>query len=302
MAEPDTRARVARPSGGACSGGYPIGAVPVTDATPAAANALASVGVYRREVHASIARIWENVLDWEHLPWLHSESFSRIACEHEGPSGWRARVGLAPTSSNMEIVLELALERPALRYVARTLEGPGSGTEIWTRLSPLAPDRTQIEVEFLLPGIPPARREALGRAYVRLYTLLWDQDESMMTRREAELAARARSERSPSGPLPLGPLAALRPRLPLTVALGGRGFRVVEIEGELFAHATQCPHRLGPLENAPVVAGGLSCPWHGYRFDVRTGRSCDGRALRLASAPRVHVDPVSAQVELRFDS
>jgi len=296
------RASVARPSGGAGSGGYPITAVTVTDATPAAENTLVSVGVYRREVNASVARIWENVLDWEHLPWLHSESFDRIACEHEGPSGWRARVDLAPASSNQEILLELELERPALRYVARTLEGPGSGTEIWTRLAPVAPERTQIEVEFLLPGIPAARREALGRAYIRLYTLLWDQDQSMMTRRESELAARTRSEPGAPAPLPLGPLAALRPRLPLTVALGGRSFRVVELAGELFAHATQCPHRLGPLADAPVVAGSVSCPWHGYRFDVRTGRSCDGRSLQLAPAPRVYVDPVSSQVELRFEA
>jgi hypothetical protein len=128
-------------------------------------------------VRASLERIWENVLDWEHLPWLHRESFSRIECLEEGPSGWRAKVGLAPEQTGQEILLELALERPALRYVARTLEGPGRGTEIWTRLRPVAADRTQIEVEFLLPGIPPARRDALGRAYRQLYTLLWDQDE-----------------------------------------------------------------------------------------------------------------------------
>ncbi len=265
------------------------------------ANALASVGVYRREVHASIERIWENVLDWEHLPWLHAESFSRIECEHAGPDGWRARVGLAPASEGQEILLELVREPSALRYVARTLAGPGSGTEIWTRLEPLSPERTQIEVEFRLPGIPAARREGLGRAYSRLYTLLWDQDQSMMTRRESELSARARSQPRAPAPLALGPLAALRARLPVTVELGDREFRLVEIDGELFAHATQCPHRLGPLADAPVVAGCVSCPWHGYRFDVRTGRSCDDRKLQLAPAPRVRIDPVSGEVELRFE-
>jgi len=266
-----------------------------------ASSALASVAVYRRELRVSVERIWENVLDWEHLPWLHSESFSRIECLHSGASGWRARVGLAPASQGQEILLELVLERPALRYVARTLEGPGSGTQIWTRLAPLAPERTNIEVEFLLPGIPAAHREALGRAYVRLYTLLWDQDEAMMTRREAELGAGARSERATVGSLGLGPLAALRPRLPLIVRFGGRELRVVELDGELFAHATLCPHRLGPLADAPIEDGCVRCPWHGYRFDVRTGGSRDGRPLRLAPAPRVRIDPESSQVELRFE-
>jgi len=275
--------------------------VPQPDETLPASSALASVAIYRRELRVSVERIWENVLDWEHLPWLHSESFSRIECLHSGASGWRARVGLAPASQGQEILLELVLERPALRYVARTLEGPGSGTQIWTRLAPLAPERTDIEVEFLLPGIPAPHREALGRAYVRLYTLLWDQDEAMMTRREAELGARVRSERAVAGSLRLGPLAALRPQLPLSVQFGGRELRVVELDGELFAHATQCPHRLGPLADAPIVDGCLRCPWHGYRFDVRTGRSCDGRPLQLAAAPRVWIDPESSQVELRFE-
>jgi nitrite reductase/ring-hydroxylating ferredoxin subunit len=266
------------------------------EANSAAQNALASAGVYRREVRASLERIWENVLDWEHLPWLHRESFSRIECLEEGPSGWRAKVGLAPEKTGQEILLELALERPALRYVVRTLEGPGRGTEIWTRLRPVAPDRTQIEVEFLLPGIPPARRDALGRAYLQLYTLLWDQDESMMARREARLAARP--EPALADAVRLGPLAALRARLPLALQLGGRGYRMVEIEGELFAHATECPHRLGPLEDAALVDGCVRCPWHGYRFDVSTGRSADGRKLRLASAPHVEVDSSTGEASL----
>jgi nitrite reductase/ring-hydroxylating ferredoxin subunit len=259
-------------------------------------DALASAGVYRREVRASLDRIWENVLDWEHLPWLHRESFSRIQLLEAGSEGWRAQVGLA--QAGQEILLEVSLERAALRYLARTLEGPGRGTEIWTQLLPRSPDRTGIEVEFLLPGLRPEQRGALGRAYQQLYALLWDQDESMMERREARLAARPAGARS--GSLPLGPLAALRARLPLVVEVGGRGFRVVELEGELLAHATECPHRLGPLEQAALEDGCLRCPWHGYRFDLRSGRSADGGRLRLAPAPRVWIDPDSSEVELRF--
>jgi nitrite reductase/ring-hydroxylating ferredoxin subunit len=260
-------------------------------------DALASVGVYRREVRASLGRIWENVLDWEHLPWLHRESFSGIDLLEAGSEGWRAQVGLASAPAQ-QILLEVSLERPALRYVARTLEGPGRGTEIWTQLRPLSPDRTLIEVDFRLPGLRPEQRGPLGRAYQKLYALLWDQDESMMERREARLAARPAA--AAPGALPLGPLAALRARLPLAVEVGGRGFRVVELEGELLAHATECPHRLGPLEQAALEAGCLRCPWHGYRFDLRSGRSADGRRLRLAPAPRVWIDPVSSEVELRF--
>ncbi len=264
---------------------------------PSTSDALTSVAVYRREVRASLDRIWENVLDWEHLPWLHRESFTRIECLEAGPSGWRARVGLAPEKAGQEILLEVGLEPAARRYVARTLEGAGRGTEIWTRLAPSAEGCSRIEVEFLLPDVQPRQRDALGRGYLQLYALLWDQDESMMTRREARLAARPAAAPAP-GSLSLGPLAALRARLPLTVELGGRAFRVIELAGELFAHATECPHRLGPLEDAALEDGCLRCPWHGYRFDLRTGRSADGRRLRLAPAPRVLIDPESSEVTL----
>jgi hypothetical protein len=40
--------------------------------TPAeVAPGLTLAATYKREVHAGIERIWENVLDWEHLPALH---------------------------------------------------------------------------------------------------------------------------------------------------------------------------------------------------------------------------------------
>jgi nitrite reductase/ring-hydroxylating ferredoxin subunit len=264
------------------------------------AASLDCVAVYRRALPVSLERIRENVLDWEHLPWLHRESFSRIACEKEGPEGFRARVGLPPAAGGAEILLELALETDARRYVARTLAGPGSGTEIWTRLRPVSARRTDIEVEFHLPDVPAAKRDAVGAAYVQLYTRLWDQDESMMTRRENVLAGRS-APAAPGGVrLALGPLASLRARLPFTLEHGGREWRIAEIEGALVAFSALCPHRLGPLGEAPVEDGHVRCPWHGYRFDVRTGLCESAGRLRLAPAPRVVVDPGSGEVELRF--
>ena len=61
-------------------------------------------------------------------------------------------------------------------------------------------------------------------------------------------------------------------------------------EGRLLAHSVRCPHLLGPLEDTPVEHGVVTCPWHGYRFDLRSGRSCDGHGLRLDRAPTVRID------------
>ena len=74
---------------------------------------------------------------------------------------------------------------------------------------------------------------------------------------------------------------------------------MLELDGELVAHAAVCPHWLGPLDAASLEDGALRCPWHGYRFDVRSGCNLDGRRLRLPPAPRVRVGRDGA-VELVF--
>src|SRR5206468_4637365 len=90
-------------------------------------------------------------------------------------------------------LIDVRLDRPHLRYRTVTLEGLGTGTEILTLLEPVAERATRIAVEFRLPGISPARADAVGEAYTDLYTRLWDEDEAMMIRRQALLDAASRS-------------------------------------------------------------------------------------------------------------
>jgi nitrite reductase/ring-hydroxylating ferredoxin subunit len=248
--------------------------------------ALTHVATYERSVGASEQRVWENVRDWEHLPYLHASSFRTIALEDAGAWGWRARIGLHPSN---EIVLELRIETDAPRYVSRTLAGVGTGSEIWTTVTPETQHRTAIEVEFWLPGILPEQTAAVGAAYETLYTRLWDEDEAMMVRRERELARGHEPDGAPDR-VALGSERALRARLPHCVSWRGRRFRIVDLDGELLVHATTCPHQLGPLEDAPIEAGAITCPWHGWRFDVRSGDALDGNRGRLPTAPRIEAD------------
>ncbi len=252
---------------------------------------LTSVAVYRRTVRASLERIWENVLDWEHLPSLHRETFARIHLLNRRPDGWQAESALR-SAPHDGFVIEVQLDRPALLYHARTLEGPGTGTDIVTRLEPAGPHATRIAVEFLVPSADAPQAAAVGAAYVRLYERLWDQDEAMMRRRQAVLDGASRRETSAGGSaIDLGAESALRARLPLLLEADGQSWRVLEVDGELIAHGTVCPHWGGPLGDAVVANGCITCPWHGYRFDVRTGGSADGRGLRLLSGARVVRQP-----------
>jgi nitrite reductase/ring-hydroxylating ferredoxin subunit len=247
---------------------------------------LHSVAVYRRRIGASLERVWENVRDWEHLPWLHRESFASIALECEDGRGWRAQVRLRSPEAVIRLELVASDEH---RYVVRTLAGPGANTEIWTRLDPVDTRRTDVEVEFLVPDVPASRRGAVGAGYVALYARLWDQDEAMMRRRSFLLDG-PRAAPAAAGPVDLGPAAEVEARLPLRVEFGGRPVVVARCAGEWIAYDALCPHALGPLEAAPLRDGRVRCPWHGKVFDVRTGRGCGAdHRWRLAAAPRVEL-------------
>jgi nitrite reductase/ring-hydroxylating ferredoxin subunit len=226
------------------------------------ASGVQTLGTYRRVIRASVERIWENVLDWEHLPWLHHGSFESIVPLAAGAGGWRADVVLAG-GSHAEI--EVVLDRPRLRYLTRTLGGAGAGSEIETLLAPAGSDATSIEVDFRVPGVASGEKDAYFGFYHALYAQLWDEDESMMRQRQAYLDER------------------LNPR-----AQSGEPSRVrrVVVDGVEVEFSASCPHLGGPLDDALVEDGCVTCPWHGYRFDVRTGRCLSGQAFTLKTACR----------------
>jgi nitrite reductase/ring-hydroxylating ferredoxin subunit len=245
-------------------------------------------------VCASETRVLENVLDFEHLPYLHAHAFSACDPLESGAGGWRARVRLTTPAGapGAEILLALELDRAARRYVARTVEGPGAGTEIWTRLAPAGKDATDVAVDFHVPGLSEGQRDAVGRAYVALYQRLWDEDESMMQAREAMLRRRLVGARPRSGGrLALGPAAELAAHAPCALEVDGVPLRIARIGGALVAHSAVCPHWGGPLggdPSAPDVR--LRCPWHGFAFDARDGALCSGRGAGLPFARAIEVD------------
>ena len=266
----------------------------------APAEPVRAVAVYRRRIPASLARVFENVLDWEHLPWLHRSTFSDIELESAGRWGWSARVALAPRERGAEARLEVRLDRPRLRYVTRTVAGLGAGTEIVTRLRPAGERATDIEVAFHVPGVPADRTGAVGEAYVRLYTRLWDEDVAMMLRRQARLDAGRQRAAPGAEPLRLGPVADLRASLPRVVEARGRRYRIIAWEGELLAHPVDCPHLGGPLDEAEVETGCVVCPWHGYRFRLRDGAEAHGRPFSLGDLPEVRIDPERGEASLHW--
>ncbi|MAJ59667.1 MAG: hypothetical protein CL936_06070 [Deltaproteobacteria bacterium] len=99
----------------------------------------------------------------------------------------------------------------------------------------------------------------------------------------------------------LGTPSEVRARLPFCINFAGNTWRLCAVDDELVVHDAVCPHALGPLVDEPTEAeqpGQVECPWHGFRFDVRTGRSSDGRRLRLRTPPRLVEDTASGTLTL----
>lgn len=57
----------------------------------------------------------------------------------------------------------------------------------------------------------------------------------------------------------------------------GRIVALFHRDGQIFAIDGVCPHQGGPLADGEIHESEVTCPWHGWRFDLRTGQCLTGR-------------------------
>jgi nitrite reductase/ring-hydroxylating ferredoxin subunit/uncharacterized membrane protein len=85
----------------------------------------------------------------------------------------------------------------------------------------------------------------------------------------------------------------------LCVEVDGVPVLLNRLQGEVVALADRCTHRGAPLHEGRVAGGCVTCPWHGSRFDLRTGYVVSGPASR--PQPRLEVRSVDGRVRVRRD-
>jgi nitrite reductase/ring-hydroxylating ferredoxin subunit len=83
----------------------------------------------------------------------------------------------------------------------------------------------------------------------------------------------------------------------LVVEAAGRTVAVFNVDGTYYAIDNACPHRGGPLGEGDVEGTVVSCPWHAWRWDVRTGANVNNPAVRVACFP-VRVEAQGIFVDL----
>jgi nitrite reductase (NADH) small subunit len=81
------------------------------------------------------------------------------------------------------------------------------------------------------------------------------------------------------------------------VEAAGKPIALVNAEGTFYAMDNTCLHRGGPLGEGDLEGTVLTCPWHGWRWDVTSGASVNNPAVKLSCFP-VTVEGGSVFVEV----
>lgn len=85
-----------------------------------------------------------------------------------------------------------------------------------------------------------------------------------------------------TGELEVGPAS----ELPSGSVKGAGPYAVGNHDGELFAVTRRCRHLFADLAGGSIdEAGCLVCPWHGSKYDVKTGRMVRGPQGIFAKIP-----------------
>jgi nitrite reductase/ring-hydroxylating ferredoxin subunit len=65
----------------------------------------------------------------------------------------------------------------------------------------------------------------------------------------------------------------------LETVVGESIVALFNVDGQFFALDGICPHQGGPLGEGKLTGCIVTCPWHGWQFDVRTGQHQLSRTL-----------------------
>jgi nitrite reductase (NADH) small subunit len=93
-------------------------------------------------------------------------------------------------------------------------------------------------------------------------------------------------------------VAECPPGRSLEVVAADRLLALYNVQGTYFALDGVCPHQGGPLGKGELRGPIVTCPWHGWQFDVRTG--CHPSRPRMAQprfAARVEGDSIYVDVD-----
>ena len=67
-----------------------------------------------------------------------------------------------------------------------------------------------------------------------------------------------------------------------SVEANGRAVALFDVDGTIHAIDATCMHAGGPLGEGALEGAVVTCPWHGWQYDVTTGKLTTGQGAGVA--------------------
>ena len=83
----------------------------------------------------------------------------------------------------------------------------------------------------------------------------------------------------------VGSVSALAAGKPLSAKIEKQNIAVFMINGTVIAIEGKCPHAGGPLHKGELDGTKLSCPWHGWTYDLTSGACEEDPEVWLPTFP-----------------
>ena len=80
--------------------------------------------------------------------------------------------------------------------------------------------------------------------------------------------------------------------------IGDKRIALFNLGGRFYALDDTCPHADGPLSEGSIEGEEVECPWHGSRFNIKTGEVAAPPAVDNVARYNVHVTGDDIEVEV----
>lgn len=94
-------------------------------------------------------------------------------------------------------------------------------------------------------------------------------------------------------------IADVKPGHGIVAEANGKTLAVFNVDGMIHAINNTCCHREGPLGEGELEGEIVTCPWHGWRFNVTTG-ACQNNPSAKVEAYQVKVEGEDVKVLLEL--
>ena len=75
----------------------------------------------------------------------------------------------------------------------------------------------------------------------------------------------------------------VKPGNGMVVEMNDKALALFNIDGTIYAIDNTCVHRGGPLGEGDLEGDTVSCPWHGWQYNVKTGACVNNPAAKIGT-------------------